>query len=245
MLKINKLYREDYIGENIVVERIYTEGVWHDTIEHVPNAVTNMQISNQAVIIGNGSSRLEFDMRAIFEHRGGLLGADTLQTYGCNALYRDYTPDFLITRGNKIVEEVSSKPYVQNNIVYTSSIHLLEYPNKFYLIPHDPYCDAGTTAAYIAAFDGHKKIFLLGFDNQDTPGYNYNVYADTAGYDATRSDSSSQKWIVDRAMVFEAYDDVDFVWVTKAGRTTIPAEWKLQTNFRQISFKQFVIEANL
>lgn len=245
MLKINKLYREDYTGEDIVVERNYTDGVWHDTTEHLPNAVTNTQISNQAVVIGNGPTRLDFDMRAIFEHRGGLLGADTVQTYGCNALYRDYTPDFLVARGNSIIEEIAASSYTTDNIVYTSSIHLLEYPNKFYLIPRDPYCDAGTTAAYIAAFDGHKKIFLLGFDNQDTPGYNYNVYADTAGYSSTNSVATDQKWIADRALVFETYNDVDFVWVTAAGRTKIPAEWKKQTNFRQISFRRFVIEANL
>ena len=245
MLKINKTYRADYTGENIVVERNYTDGVWHDTTEYLPNAVTNTQISNQAVIIGNGPTRLDFDMRAIFEHRGGLLGADTVQTYGCNALYRDYTPDFLVARGNSIIAEIAASNYSADNVVYTSSIHLLEYPNKFYLVPHDPYTDAGTTAAYIAAFDGHKKIFLLGFDNQDTPGYNYNVYADTNGYEATRSDCQSQKWIADRALVFETYNDVDFIWVTAAGRTTIPTEWKACTNFRQISFREFVIEANL
>lgn len=245
MLKINKFYRKFYPGENIVVERNYTNGVWHDITEYLPNAVTNTQISNQAVIIGNGPSRLEFDMRAIFEHRGGLLGADTLQTYGCNALYRDYKPDFLVARGNSIIAEIAASNYIADNIVYTNSIHLLEYPNKFYLIPRDPYTDAGTTAAYIAAFDGHKKIFLLGFDNQDTPGYNYNVYADTAGYRETSSDCSSQKWIADRAFVFKTYDDVDFVWVTSSGRVTTPTEWTTCTNFRQISFKAFVLEANL
>jgi hypothetical protein len=245
MLKINKLYRKDYIGEDIVVERNYNAGVWQDTTETVLNSVTNEQISNQAVVIGNGPSRLEFDMRAIFEHKGGLLGADTVQTYGCNALYRDYAPDFLVARGNKIVKELSSNPYVQNNIVYTSSIHLLEYPNKFYLIPHDPYCDAGTTAAYIAAFDGHKKIFLLGFDNQDTAGYNYNVYAGTNGYDAIKSETYDQKWVADRTMLVKTFDDVDFVWVTKSGRTTVPDEWKKCINLRQVSFRDFVIEADL
>ena len=245
MLKINKLYRADYTGEDIVVERNYTDGVWHDTTETVANSVTNTQISNRAVVIGNGPSRLDFDMRAIFEHSGGLLAADRVQTYGCNALYRDYTPDFLVARGNGIIAELAATDYPTGNIVYTSSIHLLEYPNKFYLIPHDPYADAGTTAAYIAAFDGHKTIFLLGFDNHDTPGYNYNVYADTAGYAETHSDALSQKWVADRAMLANTYYDVDFVWVTNAGGVTMPDEWAALVNFRQISFKAFVIEANL
>ena len=244
MLKINKLYRKTYPGEYIVVERNYANGVWQDTTEFVPTAVTNTQISNKAVIIGNGPSRLEFDMRAVFEHRGGLLGATTVQTYGCNALYRDYTPDFLIARGNNIIDELASSDYVNNNIVYTSSIDVLRYPDKFYLIPVDPYTDAGTTAAYIAAFDGHKTIFLLGFDNQDSPGFNYNVYSGTAGYDSNTT-TSDQKWIADRVMLINTYNDVDFVWVTNSGRWTMPEAWKTLINFRQISFKEFVLEASL
>ena len=46
-------------------------------------------------------------------------------------------------------------------------------------------------------------------------------------------------------MLINTYNDVDFVWVTKAGRVTMPDEWKALVNFRQISFRQFVIEANL
>lgn len=86
MLKLNKIYRKYYRGEDIIVERNYNNGVWHDTTETVPNAVMNTQISNQAVVLGNGPSRLEFEMNLIKNHKGGLLGARTLQTYGCNAL---------------------------------------------------------------------------------------------------------------------------------------------------------------
>jgi hypothetical protein len=245
MLKINKAYRTNYTGENIVIDRKYVDGSWHDITEFLTPAITNAQISNRAVIIGNGVTRLDFDMRAIFEHRGGLLGVDTVQTYGCNALYRDYSPDFLIARGDNIITELANSDYTIDNVVYTSSLHLFKNPNKFYLIPYDPYCDAGTTAAYIAAFDGHKKIFLLGFDNQDTPGHNYNVYADTSGYDIINSNISDQKWIVDRASLINAYEDVDFIWVTNKGRTLMPNEWKACVNLRQISFRDFVLEANL
>jgi hypothetical protein len=130
MLKLNKLYRRFYRGEDIVVERTYKNGIWHDTTENVSNAVINSQISNQAVVIGNGPSRLElFKLDLLKKHRGGLLGSRKLQTYGCNALYRDFTPDFLIARGNGVTDEIAKSKYTENNIVYTDSIHLLEYPN--------------------------------------------------------------------------------------------------------------------
>jgi hypothetical protein len=245
MLKLNKLYRRHYQGEDIIVERNYQGGVWHDTTELVPNAVMNNQISNQAVVLGNGPSRLEFEMSLIKNHKGGLLGARTLQTYGCNALYRDYAPNFLIARGNSIINEIAASNYVKDHIVYTSSIHLLEHPNKFYLIPYDPYTDAGTTALYVAAFDGHKKVFMLGFDNQDSAGYNYNVYAGTLGYQSLRDTVTDLKWIRDKKVLFDTYNETEFIRVTKKGTEPVPELWKYAPNFRTINYNQFAIEADL
>jgi hypothetical protein len=245
MLKISKQYRSDYEGEKIVTDRNYTAGIWQDTVEHVHNAVTNNQISNRAVVIGNGPSRVDFPI-AHLKTRAGLLGADTLQTYGCNALYRDFIPDFLIASGQPaIVKEIADSQYVVDNVVYTNALHLLEYPNKFYLIPHDPYTDAGTVALYLAAFDGHKKIWMLGFDGQDTPGFNYNIYAGTNGYDDTRSLVLEDKWVNDKKAIFDTYDDIEFIRVNERGSDRIPEPWKYSTNFRQISFNDFIIEANL
>ena len=210
------------------------------------NAVTNNQISNRAVIIGNGPGRLDFDLNNLKKY-SGLLGAKTLQTYGCNALYRDFATDFLVATGNNgIIDEIADSSYVNDHIVYTNSIHLLEHPGKFYLIPYDPYADAGTTAAYIAAFDGHKKIYMLGFDGYDLPGHNSNVYADTNGYDSKwEFEVEGDKLINNRVQLCNVYNDVDFVWVTIRGTNTIPEALKWVKNFRQISFRDLVLECDL
>lgn len=244
MLKVAKSYRKDYTGEDIITERRKEGNRWYETVETVPNAVTNNQISNRAVVIGNSPTRLDFNLEHLKKPMG-LLGATTLQTYGCNALYRDFAPDFLIAVGNEITKELSFNDYVKNNIVYTSAIHLLEYPNKFYLIPYNPYADAGTTAAYIACFDGHKKIYLLGFSEQDCPGQNLNVYAGTNAYDAAETDVGSDKWVQNRLELFTLYDDVDFAWVTLTGKSPVPESHKYCTNFRQISYRTFVLETDL
>ena len=244
MLKINKKYRRLYAGEDIIVERTYEGGEWNTTVENVPNAVINSQISNQAVILGNGPSRLDFDLTLIKEHKGGLLGASTLQTYGCNALYRDFAPNFLVASGNTMVSEIAGSSYVTDNIVYTNSLNMLEHPGKFYLIPYDPYADAGTTAAYIAAFDGHRKIFLMGFDGQDTENYNYNVYAGTNGYDATDATVSGDRWKANFRQLAQVYNDVEFVFVHKTA-WPVATEWRDLVNVRSVSYRDFVLEANL
>jgi hypothetical protein len=245
MIKLSKIYRSSYTGEDIVVERSYTDGVWHDTTETVPNAVTNNQISNQAVVIGNGPGRLGINLAAIKNHRGGLLGARALQSYGCNALFRDFTPDFLVATGNDVVKEIANTGYTTDNIVYTDAVHALEYPGKFYLIPHNPYADAGTAAAYIAAFDGHKKVYLIGFDGNNTEGYNHNVYAGTPGYQPINSTVDAKKWDAALASLFATYDDTEFIQVTEFGNDTIPASWLSCVNFRQISIREFVLEVDL
>jgi hypothetical protein len=198
------------------------------------------------VVIGNGPGRLPFNLNNLKTPQG-LLGATTVQTYGCNALYRDFTPDFLVATGNSgIIPEIADSEYVKNNIVYTNAIHLLEHPNKFYLIPHDPYADAGTTAAYIAAFDGHTKIYLIGFDGYDLEGHNSNVYADTNGYDSKWTiEIIGDKLIENRAQLFNTYTDVDFVWVTQHGKSTVPEQLKWCRNHRQISFRDLVLECDL
>jgi hypothetical protein len=45
--------------------------------------------------------------------------------------------------------------------------------------------------------------------------------------------------------IFETYTDVDFVRVMPAKYSTIPEAWKYITNFRQISTREFVLEADL
>jgi len=246
MLKLNKSYRNVYTSENIVVERHYISGVWHDTTESVPNAVINNQISNQAVVLGNGPSRLEFDINLIKRHRGGLYGSRTLQTYGCNALYRDFEPDFLVAVGNSgIVSEIIDSGYTKDHIVYAHAPVMLDHPNKFYLIPHDPYTDAGTTAAYLAAFDGHKKIYLFGFDQQDTVNYNYNVYANTPNYDLLNATVSDVKWRNDFAELARVYNEVDFAFVYPKINHPLPKVWENLPNVRSINHRTFVLETDL
>jgi hypothetical protein len=244
MLTLQKKYRKDYTGEDVIVERKYDRGVWRDEFEHVPNSVTNNQISNRAAVIGNGPTRKEFQLKNL-KNYSGLLGADTLQTYGCNAVHREYTPDFLIANSKRIVEEIANSGYADNNVVYTHVGNTLDYPGKFHIIPHDPYTDAGTTALYLAAFDGHKKIYMLGFDGQSDVGYNYNIYAGTNGYDPTQSTVLDYKWINDKKTLFDLYNDVEFIFISARGVWPIPEVWKYCHNFKQMSHREFVLDASI
>lgn len=245
MQKINKLYRKDYTGQQVITDMKHENGSWEHVYEWVSNDVFNNHISNQAIVIGNGPTRLQLKLDLIKNHKGGLLSRDRLQSYGCNALYRDFAPDFLVAIGKDIVKEIYESDYPDNNVVYTNGINILDYPGKFHIIPQDPGWNSGSIATYLACFDGHKKVFLVGFDGQDTPGYNSNVYADTAGYASARSNSSDEFFNLAMLEVFTTYSDVEFVRVMISRNAPMPEDWKFCKNVRQISYEDFRTEADL
>lgn len=249
MQKIEKLYRKDYKGETILKELVYSEHTWHRVTEYVPNNIINNQLSNKAVVLGNGPSRTELHpdlFRLLKEHKGGLLSAGKVQTYGCNALIRDFTPDFLVANGDDIITEMVNSQYTNRTITYANANAILTYPNKFYLIPQNPSWDAGAIAAYLACFDGHKQVYLMGFDGHSgESNYNYNVYSGTNGYPAARSHNQEAFLTKSMLEVMNTYSDVDFVRVMPLDSWYMPDEWKYQLNLRQINFRDFVLEADL
>ena len=57
-------------------------------------------------VIGNGESRKGFDLEKLRPHG---------KIYGCNALYRDFTPDVITAVDMGIMHEVYNSGYAQNN----------------------------------------------------------------------------------------------------------------------------------
>lgn len=68
------------------------------------------------VVIGNGESRNYIDLNSLKS-----------KTYGCNAIYRDFTPDYLISIDNKMIHEIVESGYADNNICYFEDFELLPF----------------------------------------------------------------------------------------------------------------------
>ena len=76
-----------YKGETVVVNTVIRKGkkiletaYYEDKVKAVPR--------DNAYCIGNGPSRKGFNLNKL---------KPTGQTYGCNALYRDFVPDFILS----------------------------------------------------------------------------------------------------------------------------------------------------
>jgi len=133
---------------------------------------------SDALIIGNGKSRLQFDLNQL---------QNLFTTYGCNALYRDFIPDFLVSHDMGIADEI-----VENRVHYKTKFytqHGTKMDNRhskgepIHFVVQDKWMgDSGTGALRLACVNGHKNIYMIGFDYTTQNKYIDNVYAGTRHY---------------------------------------------------------------
>jgi hypothetical protein len=236
MQAVNRLFRNNYAGEDIYTAATYTNGAWSYDKEFVPRVLENQKFGGRAVVIGNGISRLGFNLLHL---------KNKIQTYGCNALYRDFEPDFLVAGSKDIGDEIKKSGYADTHVVYSTTENIIKYPNTFHLIPQTPAWNVGAISAYLACFDGHATVYLLGHDGLDTPGYFNNIYKGTNAYPVDEHKLTDKFWALSMSHVFKTYNLVDFVLVNETGRGYMPAEWRGHTNLRRINFRELVLECDL
>ena len=86
-----------YTGETVIVKTIIRKGQRIQETAYYEDKVRAVPRGN-AYIIGNGPSRKGFDLNLL---------KPTGQVYGCNALYRDFVPDYLFSVDAKMTQEIS------------------------------------------------------------------------------------------------------------------------------------------
>ena len=237
---LQKLYQDDYIGEFIITDISVSAGKKTEKREWIEPTFHNENHNNVAHVIGNGETRRGFNLQNLAEVHGGLLAKEMGQSYGCNALYRDFEPDFLILSSETIADEFSSSFPNENTIAVSWTKQLLKHPGRFHLMPYNVRLCAGASAAYLACFHGHKKIYLIGFDNQPDKGLQNNIYAGTNGYSEKHQLMPDSVFIKDMNELMKTYNDVEFIRVQKFDTYPIPEEWKWRENFSQINYRQYI-----
>jgi len=110
-----------------------------------------------AFVIGNGTSRLGFNLRQ-------LIGLG--QIYGCNALYREYAPnydlpDYLIAIDDGMIEEIQNSDFPKNRFIIPPLSERWE-PKE--CNPNQPRSNAGINAMIEAIRHGATTVIGLGFD---------------------------------------------------------------------------------
>ena len=215
---MQKNYRDDYQGEFVIVDTRITNGRREQTREWIDNPIQNHHISKRAAVIGSRIDREQFDHTILQRHKGGLLGKKKLQTYVAGDIWTDMRADFTVEIDKSGLGAIIEKQYTEQNIVYTNATNCVRNPGEFYLIPFNPRLDLLALPMYIAAFDGHKEIFMLGYNNNTEAG--------------------TFNWIDDINLVMQTYNDVDFFFIGTV--TNMPDAWRYNRNFHNLSYHDFV-----
>jgi hypothetical protein len=210
-------YRSEYPGEFVILETRWTGGRKHETREWIPNPIDNQHISGRAACIGTAEDRWRFDYTRLARHRGGLLSSKKLQTYGVGSIALEMRLDFVVETDSGPLSQIKQSTHNQDNVVYTTARNCIANPGDFYLIPNKPRILDMATIIYLAAFDGHKEIFLLGYTQDLSPG------RDT--------------WITDISQIFTTYP-VDFYLVGEP--TNMPAAWLDCANVRTTNYQDWI-----
>jgi hypothetical protein len=211
-------YRSDYAGEFVVVKTRWADGKKNQEREWIANPIENHHISGRAACIGSDFDRDRFNHVRLQRHRGGLLGSKKLQTYGVGDVATHMRLDFAVETRAAQLATLKESGYSAKNIVYTTARQCIAMPGEFYLIPWAPGLLDIAVLPYLAAFDGHQEIFLLGY-NHETPVEN-----------AT--------WHQQIRNVIDAYPGVRFYFVGEA--TNMYDAWLEPANTQVMTHRDFI-----
>jgi hypothetical protein len=126
--------------------------------------------------------------------------------------------DFAVEINKTRLNNLKATDYHVENVVYTTSRLCVENPGEFYLIPYNPVLNSIAVLLYLAAFDGHQEVFMLGYNQEANAG--------------------STNWIQHVARVIEAYSATRFVLV--GVESNQPQNLFEYANVRPMSYPEFI-----
>ena len=211
-------YRSDYVGEFVILETRWSGGKKQQTREWIANPIENRHISGRAACIGTTLDTHKFDFTLLQRHRGGLLGSKKLQTYGTGLIASQMRLDFAVETVPEKLQGMIENKYSEDNVVYTSARNCIQNPGNFYLIPYNPHLLDISTVVYLAAFDNHKEIFLLGYNRDVQVG--------------------KTDWHLQLHSVMQAYSATKFWFVGES--TNMHESWFEFANAEPMTYRKFI-----
>ena len=168
-------------------------------------------------VLGNGRSRL---MVPIDMFKG--------RTYGCNALYRDFSPSVLIATDAGIASEIEMSDYPSSNVFYTREP---KHPKSRKIEYHYGYSSGPIALKYACMSGLHQVVYLIGFDLGGIRNMQNNVYSGTANYRATEDASTYYgNWVTQIATIIKEHPEINFIRkVTEDG--IVPYQWMTCKNY--------------
>jgi len=179
-----KPYDGEIVNTNLIIrkgKKIQETAFFEDRVKAVPQG--------NAYCIGNGPSRKGFDLRKL---------KATGQTYGCNALYRDFIPDFIFSVDTNMSMKMVEDEVGLKTVHYAPALQANRKESKgmIHLIPNNPNWISGNAAFWTAGVHGHRNIYLIGYDFREYgKGELNNIYQNTDNYGERNDDNIFDGWL--------------------------------------------------
>lgn len=189
-------------------------------------------MSNIAVVLGNGRSRAGLDLDSIRKFG---------KVYGCNALYREFSPDVLVSTDKGISEEIQHSGYSMNNIHYTRKPidGLGSLPIDRLLYGYS----SGPIALGLAA-RAANCIYFAGFDLSGDNGKFNNIYAGTAHYKSIDSNATYYgNWVRQISEIMRQHPDRKFIRIVSGNHMT-PDDWSAHSCYVEMDITKFMSMVN-
>lgn len=166
-----------------------------------------------AFVLGNGISRKNISLTVLQE-----MG----KIYGCNALYREFTPHVLVATDRPIATQIQNEGYAKKNLFYTrrpiDGLGARRVPESYFGY------SSGPIATAIAAQDGHRRTYLLGFDMGPTEKKQFNnMYAGTEFYKTfDAAPTFTGNWVKQLVRILGDYPQAQFIRICGTTTARIP-----------------------
>jgi hypothetical protein len=204
-------------------------------------------MSSIAFVLGNGESRKGIDIDDLKE-RGTV--------FACNGVYRTHRPDFLVAVDPKMILEIAESDYPVHNKVWSNFNN--QYNKNQKIMDHVNWFkpslgwSSGPTALKLACDQGHKEIYILGFDYQGHAEGNKNnrfrfnnMFKDTRNYKKSNDEATFYgNWMNQTKRCLQDYKEVKFHRVVPAGWFQ-PKDLTWADNMKHTSTEEFLAKFEL
>lgn len=229
---MSERYRTDYDGEFVIISNTIKDGKKYQEREWIDNPIQNQHISGRAAVIGHGASRCTTKLHGKFnlcnnieKHKGGHLARKRLQSYGSEGVWEEMKCDFYVEFDIPTLEKLVEIKYTEKTSVYSNARNCINTPGEFYLVPYGERGRSVAVASWMACFDGHKEVYLIGVDGTNASGE----------VDETSVNQLNR--------VIAKYPSVKFVHVSDG--ISPPNVWKENVNFSQCTYGSFVSNCDI
>jgi hypothetical protein len=183
-----------------------------------------------AFMIGNGKSRLNYNIQKLKDYG---------TVYGCNALYRDMLPDYLIAVDTPMLKEIVEAGIPSKTNVWTNPRKHNEQFDVNFFRPGRGW-SSGPTALWMASEHKHLEIYILGFDYASKDKKLNNVYGSTPNYkDKEAVYTFFGNWERQTMETITAHPNIKYYRILTYVYSFIPDKLQHISNLEHINISEF------